>query len=60
MRRILLVQRYCIVYILTNVPGSRRIILDLTASNKVPDTRHPVSQQSKHRHEQGEDDGTIL
>ncbi len=37
---------------LTNVPGSIGIGLHLFAPDDVPDAGHPVSQQSKHRHEQ--------
>lgn len=45
---------------LTNVPGNRVAAFYLLASYDVPDTSHPVSEQSKHRHEQGQNHGAVL
>ena len=45
---------------LTNIPGNGVAALDLPASYDVPDAGHPVSQQSEHRHEQGQDHGAVL
>lgn len=45
---------------LTNVPGYRVAALDLRASDDVPDAGHPVSQQSKRRHEQRQNHGAVL
>lgn len=45
---------------LTNIPGDGVTALYLLASYDVPDASHPVSQQSKHGHEQGQDHGAVL
>lgn len=45
---------------LTYVPGYGVTAFYLLASDDVPDTSHPVSQQSKHRHEQGQDHSAVL
>lgn len=43
---------------LTNIPGART--LHFLATDEVPDTGHPVSQQREHGHEQREDHGAVL
>jgi len=46
--------------VLTYVPGNQVTAFYLLASDDVPDTSHPVSQQSEHRHEQGQDHSAVL
>lgn len=45
---------------LTDFPLEKAVVLPLHFSNDIPDTCHPVCKESKHGHEQGEDDGTVL
>lgn len=45
---------------LTDVPGHGVAALYLRASDDIPDTGHPVSQQSEGRHEQRQNHGAVL
>lgn len=45
---------------LTDVPGNGVAALYLRASDDIPDTGHPVSQQSEGRHEQRQNHGAVL
>lgn len=45
---------------LTDFPGNGVAAFYLLAPDDVPDAGHPVGEQSEHRHEQGQDHGTVL
>lgn len=45
---------------LTDFPLEKAVVLPLHFSNDIPDTCHPVCKESKHGHEQGEDDCAVL
>lgn len=47
-------------FTLTDVPGNRVAAFDLRASDDIPDAGHPVSQQSKGRHEQRQNHSAVL
>ena len=44
----------------TDVPRAGAVVLDLGASDEVPETGHPVGQQGEGGHEEGEDHGAVL
>lgn len=45
---------------LTDFPLEKAVVLPLHFSNDIPDTCHPVCKESKHGHEQGEDNCAVL
>ena len=44
----------------TYIPGGGAVTFDLAASDEVPHAGHPVGQEGKGGHEQGEDHGAVL
>lgn len=47
-------------FTLTDVPGDRVAAFYLRPPDDIPDAGHPVSQQSKRRHEQRQNHGAVL
>lgn len=50
----------CKTQVRTYIPGGGAVTFDLAASDEVPHTGHPVGQEGKRGHEQGQDHGAVL
>lgn len=53
-------KKSCKTQVQTYIPGGGAVTFNLAASNEVPHTGHPVGQQGKRGHEQGQNHSAVL